>query len=63
MGEHMCGDTQVTELPAVLVSINSVHADGVGGLVHELTVAGRHHVTAQGGVDGGWEVQTKLNRI
>jgi len=44
---------EVAEFPAVFVSVNSVHADGVGGLVHEGTVTSSHHVSAQTGVDGG----------
>merc|ERR1719339_279421 len=40
---------------AVIMSISSIQADGVGGLVHESAVTGSHHVTTQAGVDG-WAV-------
>ena len=45
---------QATVLAAVLVSVHGVHADGVGGLVHQGAVADGHHVTAQRRVQGGW---------
>jgi len=44
---------EATEFPAVFVSINGVHTDGVSSLVHESAVTGSHHVTTQAGVDGG----------
>jgi len=53
VSEVVCGDAEVAEFPAVFVSISSIQADGVGGLVHESAVTGSHHVTTQAGVDGG----------
>lgn len=44
---------QVTELPAVFVSIHSIQTDGVSCFVHQSTVADGEHVATQTGVEGG----------
>jgi len=44
---------EAAEFPAVFVSINGVHTDGMSSLVHESAVTGSHHVVAETGVDGG----------
>merc|ERR1712244_93090 len=46
-------EAHAAEFPAVFVAVDGVGADGVSGLVHEGTVSGCHHVSAQGWVDGG----------
>jgi len=46
-------EAHAAEFPAVFVAVDGVGADGVSGLVHEGTVSGGHHVSAQGWVDGG----------
>lgn len=43
----------MAEFPAVFVSLDGVHTDGVGCLVHESAVANGEHVVAETGVDGG----------